>query len=413
MTCIVRRVPLLPILLGMLVGSATAQEWTRFRGPNGSGETEAAGIPTTWTAKDYRWRVELPGIGHSSPVVWGDRLYVTSADERNATRTVLCLKTTDGSEVWKRSFPARTHHKNKLNGYAASTPVVDQDRVYITWAGPDEYIVLALNRATGEDVWRQNLGPFEAQHGFGASAIMVDGLLIVPHEHDGKSSIVAIEGATGKTRWTAPRRTEKAGYATPMLYQPQGGSTQIILISWAHGVASIDPASGKANWELTVLKHRTVGSPIVAAGLIFAQCGEGSGGKQMFAVTPGDPAKKIEPKVAYEIKDSLPYAVTPVAYKNLVFLWNDQGVVTCLDAPTGKMLWRERVGGKYFGSPVRVGDRLYCMSCEGEMVVLAAADHYQLLGRINLEEPSQATPAVADGVMYLRTRSHLMAIGGK
>ena len=145
----------------------------------------------------------------------------------------------------------------------------------------------------------------------------------------------------------------------------------------------------------------------------FAACGEGGGGKQMVAVRSGDRDKKVEAAVAYPIQGKLPYVVTPVARGNLLFLWGDQGIVTCLDAPTGKRLWQERVPGKFFGSPVRVGDRLYAISREGKVVVLAAADQYKLLGVSDLGEPSQSTPAVAGGVMYLRTKSHVMAIGGR
>lgn len=195
--------------------------------------------------------------------------------------------------------------------------------------------------------------------------------------------------------------------------EKQDGAPQLILTSWSHGITSLDPRTGKLNWDLPVLKYRCVASPVVAAGLIFVTCGEGGGGKQMLAVRPGDPDKKSEAKVAYEVNAKLPYVVTPVARGNLIFLWTDSGIVSCLDAPTGKTLWQERVGGKYFGSPVRVGDRLYCMSRDGDAVVLAAADRYKLLGRVSLGELSHATPAVAGGVMYLRTQTHLMAISGQ
>ena len=158
------------------------------------------------------------------------------------------------------------------------------------------------------------------------------------------------------------------------------------------------------------MKYRAVGSPMLAEGLIFAACGEGGGGKQMFAVRPGDPQRKIEPKVAYEVNAKLPYVVTPVAHGRLLFLWGDQGQVTCLDAPTGKTLWSQKVKGKFFGSPIRIGERLYCISREGRVFVLAAADAYKPLGEVDLGEPSQSTPAAADGVLYLRTASHVMAV---
>lgn len=393
--------------------AAEAQEWTRFRGPNGTGESDAATIPATWTAKDYHWRVELPGTGHSSPVVWGDRIYVTSAAEDNATRIICCLNTADGGIVWKQSFPSSRHPKNAANNYAASTPPVDKDHVYMTWATPEHYMVVAMDRQTGREVWRRDLGPFAAEHGFGASPILFGDLLIVPNDQNDKSFIVALVRMTGKTRWQTERRSTRAAYSTPILYQPSGGQPQLILSSHAHGITSLDPATGTKNWELGVFDKRVVGSPMLAAGLIVASCGEGGSGKRMVAVEPGDPAKKVEPKVVYDFQAPVPYVPVPVAYGNLVFVWHDQGTVACFDAPTGKLYWREKVGGKYFGSPVRVRDRLYCMSRDGQMTVLAAADQYKLLGKIDLEEPSHATPAVADGRMYLRTESHLMSIGGK
>jgi outer membrane protein assembly factor BamB len=394
-------------------GLALGQNWPRFRGPNGEGTSEATTIPVRWTTDDYNWRVKLPGIGYSSPVVWGDRVFVTCAEEEDATQITRCLRTSDGGLIWKRDFESTTHRKHNFNCYASSTPALDADHVYHTFATPEKYTVIALTQAQGREVWRRDLGPFTAQHGFGASPTLFDDLVIVPNDQDGESSIVALDRATGETRWTSERRTVKTAYSTPCIYRHDAGPPQLILTDWAHGISSLDPRTGELNWEQAVFKNRVVGSPIVAAGLIFASCGTGGVGKQMFAVRPGNPATGAASEIAYEVKGWLPYVCTPVAYGDLVFAWFDRGMVTCLDAPTGEIVWRERIGGAYFGSPVRVADRLYCISREGEMVVLAAAREFQELARIDLEERSNSTPAVADGVMYLRTISHLMAIGGK
>jgi len=401
------------ILLLWFTQPAFGQQWTRFRGPNGSGISDATTIPAKWTTKDYNWRVKLPGIGHSSPVIWGNQIFVTCAIEEDATRIIRCLNTSDGGLIWKRSFPSVTYQKNSLTSYASASPTVDEDHVYITWTTPEEYIVLALDREKGREVWRRDLGPFVAQHGYGASPILFEGMVIVTNDQDEKSFATALDRMTGQTRWKAERRTVKAAYSTPCIYQPQDGPPELVLTSWAHGVNSLDPRTGKANWEVAVLNHRVVCSPMIASGLIFTSCGSGGGGKQMVAVRPANPGQGIAAAVAYEIEGSLPYVPTSVCYGPLLFLWSDSGVVACLDAPTGKLHWRERVGGKFFGSPVRVGDRIYCMSRDGEMVVLAAADQFKLLSRVDLEEPTNATPAISDGVMYLRTASHLMSLGGK
>ncbi|OHB71104.1 MAG: hypothetical protein A2V70_03995, partial [Planctomycetes bacterium RBG_13_63_9] len=348
---------------------ADGQDWTRFRGPNGAGQSGATTVPATWTSEAYRWRVGLPGIGYSSPVLWGRRVFVTSADEENATRIVCCLDVGDGKLLWKRSFESSTHPKHPFNSYAAATPTVDADRVYVAWTTPQEYTLLALDQGDGRVVWRRDLGPYVARHGSGASPILFEDTVIVANEQSEKSSAIAVDRTTGETRWKTGLPVTRGGYATPCIYQPDQGAAELILAGSAYGPISLDPRTGKKNWELKLLADRVVGSPVLASGRIILGGGEGGRGTQMVAVKPGDPGKGIDPEVAYEIKGSLPYVCTPVTHGDLLFLWFDLGVVTCLDAPTGKVHWRQRVGGNYFGSPVRVGNRIYCISRKGEMVV--------------------------------------------
>lgn len=392
--------------------AVAGQEWTRFRGPGGSGQSDATTIPTTWTSKDYNWRVKLPGIGYSSPVIWGGRIFVTCAIEEDATRIVRCLNASDGGLIWKRSFASTTYRKNSLNSYAAASPAVDKDHVYIVWTTPGEFIVLALTQDKGREVWRRNLGPYLAQHGSGASPIVFEDMVIVPNEQIENSSAIALDGATGRTRWKTELPVKRGGYATPCIYRSEQGPPQLILAGSAYGLISLDPRNGERNWAIKVFKDRVVGSPAIAAGLIFGNCGQGGSGRRMVAVRPGNPATGVEPKLLYDNRKSMPYVPTPVASGRLLFLFSDSGVVTCLDAPSGEIHWQQRAGGKFFGSPVRVADRIYCISRDGEIVVLAAADQYKLLARIDLEERSNSTPVIADGVMYLRTVSHLIAIGG-
>lgn len=404
------------VVLGWGAAAMAAEpQWTRFRGPNGEGICQSAAIPATWTEKDYRWRVKLPGIGFSSPVVWEDRVYLTSTIEDEAKMIVLCLKTSDGSVLWQKSFQAKPHPKFKANLDACATPAVDKDRLYVVWATPDEHVAMALDQRQGTELWRRDLGPFVAEDGFGSSPILVGDVVILTNDQDpgGNSSLVALDQKTGQTRWKVDRQSKKAAFSTPCLYQPPGERPQVIVTSCAHGITSLDPANGTTNWQLDVFDLRTTGSPLVTSGMLFASNGGGTAGKYLVAVRLGAATKDAPPQVAYRIKDAVPYVITPVARWPLVFLWTDRGVVTCIDGPTGRVHWRQRLGGEYLGSPVRVGDRLYCMSRGGEMLVLAAADKYNLLARIPLGEISNSTPTLAGGVMYLRTLSHLMALGGK
>jgi outer membrane protein assembly factor BamB len=268
-----------------------------------------------------------------------------------------------------------------------------------------------MDRHQGDPVWQRDMGPIDSEHGFGTSPILFGDLLILQCDNKADSWIAALDCQTGKTRWQVERDPVKTAYATPLVYSPEGGRPQLITTGWGPGFTAYDPESGKQLWQLPLFKFRCVGSPFVAGGLVFASAGTGGSGKQMFAVEPGYPERGGEAKIAYEIAPPIPYVTTPVAHGNLLFLWGDAGVVQCLDIPTGKVQWRERVGGRYFGSPIRVGERLYCISRDGICAVLAAAKEYRLLAEVDLEEPSHSTPVVADGVMYLRTFGHLMALG--
>lgn len=391
---------------------ADGQNWPRFRGPNGQGIGQATTIPVKWTEKDYNWKVELPGGGHSSPVVWGEKIFVTSAEAKTAKRIILCLSAADGRTLWKREFESEVCHLNSLSSYAVTTPPVDAERVYFSWGTPDDCPVIVLDH-NGKEVWRRDLGPFKSQHGHGPSPTLFDGLLVVPSEQQEGSFLIALDAATGKTRWQVDRASAKAAYSTPCVYRPEGGLAQLIFTSTAHGVASIDPATGKVNWEAgDVFPLRVVSSPVIVGDLILGTCGTGGRGRSIVAVRPPAGGSGAKAQVAWEIRKDAPYVPTGVTRGDLVFVWSERGVVQCLRAATGKVVWRERVGGNYFGSPVRVGDRLYCISMQGDVVVLAAAEQFKLLAKNPLGERSQATPAVAGGWMYLRTTSHLISIGG-
>lgn len=402
------------MILGLILAQAAfAQEWPRFRGPNGEGLSPDSSFPVRWTNDDYLWSKELPGIGYSSPVVCGPRLFITSALEEDATQIVSCLSTTDGTIVWQQRFASTKHERHPFNCFASSTPALDEDGLYFLWANPEQLAVVKLEQATGKEMWRRDLGAFAAEHAVGASPIVYLDLLIVPNDQDGDSSIVALDRATGEIRWQAQRRTEKTAYATPCLYKPETGTAQLILTSWAHGFSGLDPQTGKTLWELPIFKNRVVNSPLVCSGLVIGCSGGGGIGRQMFAVRPGQTDRGIEAEVVYEPKGSLPYVVTPVACGDLLFSWFDKGVVTCLEIASGEKIWQERIGGDYFGSPVCAGGKLYCISREGQVVVLSASRKFEELGRVDLGEPSHSTPAIAGGVMYLRTKSRIMALGSK
>ena len=406
---------------------AAEGEWTRFRGPNGSGISEAATVPVKWTERDYNWKVTLPGIGHSSPVVWGERVFVTCAEPETAKRFVLCFRSTDGRVEWQREYSSRTYTQHRDNCYATATPAVDAEGVVVTWTTPEQVVLLALD-LDGSDVWRRDFGPFVSDSGSGSSPILYEDLVVLENDQDdpsldpgytkdppeppGTSSLIAVDRKTGQTRWQIERTTSFAAYGTPCVYQAENGRRELIFTNTARGMAGVDPQTGRINWELNQkFLDRTISSPVVASGLVFAGSGVSIRGTRYVAVRPC--SREQEPEVAYEIRHAVPMVPTPLVKGGRLFLWTDDGVVTCLKVASGEVIWRERVGGSFYGSPVWVNGRLYCIAKNGDVVVLAAADKFELPSRVPLGELSYATPAVAGGVMYLRTQSQLFSLGGK
>jgi outer membrane protein assembly factor BamB len=400
-----------------------AQDWTRFRGPNGQGASEASTIPATWTDSDYNWSVELPGKGHSSPVVWGTKIFLLSADPDNATRYMLCLNAADGKTLWKREYPTQTHHLHVRSSYASCTPAVDEKFVYVAWSDPEHTWFKAFDH-TGIEVWSRDLGTWVSQHGFGTSPVIVGDIVALscsqeqsdpknPNSPKPKESfIVGVDRHTGEVRWRTERVVDSAAYTVPCLRKNENGKDELVYCSQGEGIFALDPATGKENWAYPkAFNLRTVSSPVLVGDLVLGSCGSGGGGSRVVAIKPGKAAEGV-----YEVKKEAPYVPTPVAYGDLVFLWSDKGIVNCIQGGDGKVLGTKRLSGVnsgFSGSPIRVKDKLYCMDEGGQVYVLSADKELKELGRIPLGEESRSTPAVAGGRMYLRTISHLYSIGGK
>ena len=409
----------------ILVSPGFAQEWTRFRGPNGEGISHCKTIPTKWTDKDFRWKIELPGKGHSSPVVWGDRVFVTSAEPvAPGGFHTLCFSAANGSKLWQRDFPLGPFKKNPLNSFASATPAVDAERVYVSWGTTNLFMLAAFDHA-GKTVWERDLGPFVSQHGPAVSPVLYDGRVILGNEQDGASFLIAVDARTGKTLWQTPRKggDQTTAYSVPCMFHPKNGKPVLIFNSRNHGISGVDPATGAVVWDCPVLTARSVSSPFICenAGLVFGTCGGGGVGSHVAAVRPGDPAKGEKAQEAYRIKKPVaPYVPTSLVVGDVAYLWTDQGLVSCITAATGEVRWQQRtkadanVKEGFFASPIWVDGRVFNVSRDGEVVVIEASpDHYKELFRFPLGETAHATPAVSGGRMFLRTESHLFCLGGE
>ena len=396
----------------MVSTCARGQEWTRFRGPDGAGTGRAEGIGAAITPSDYTWKVKLPGPGHSSPVLWGKKIFLTCEGPGKSSRQVVCLDAADGRVLWSWRDRFMSYHSNRLNSFAASTPAVDAERVYVTWVSGTKSVIVAIDRS-GKKVWQHELGAFSARHGAGASPIVVDGTVIVGNDNASSTSVLfGLDAKTGKPRWKIDRTSGPTSYITPAIYRPSGGGAQVIFASCAEGVTSVAAGSGKANWNVQCgFRMKTVASPVVAGGLIFVSTGVGGSGRESAAVKP--PAAGDKATVSYRLGKEVPYVPTPIAVGEHLFVLNDNGTLTCVEPATGKHLWQERLGSRHFSSPVCIGGKIYLIDTKGKMSVVQAAPKYKLLATNTLGEGTHATPAVANGCMYIRTFNHLICVGGK
>jgi len=403
------------LLVFALPGQSGAQDgWTRFRGPDGTGVSDAPAIPVTFSEADYRWKVQLPGSGHSSPVLWGAKLFLTCENREECERSVVCVDAGDGRVLWTWQDTYETYRNHRFNSYAASTPAVDANRVYASWISGDTFIVLALDH-DGNHLWQRRMGDFRARFGAGASPIVLEDIVIMGNDHAGETSfLIGLDARTGETRWKVPRKSGLTSYVTPAVHRPKNAPPEVIFVSPSHGITSLDPFTGSVNWELDGLfTQKNVASPVIAGEVVFATSGKGGRGVESAAVRWGDGPSGRKPELAYMLDFGLPYVPTPVAFDGHLFLWSDTGVVTCIEAATGEQVWQERVGGEYFSSPICVNGRLYGASKKGEVVVIKASPQYELLGRAQLPEGSYATPAVANGCLYFRTFNHLICVEGE
>jgi outer membrane protein assembly factor BamB len=400
---------------------ALGDNWPRFRGPNGTGISTDNKVPVKWSARDgILWKTALPGTGHSSPIVWGERVFLQSANGKE--RLLLCLDTNKGKILWSKAVPGKVAHTHRFNTLASSTPATDGDRVYaVFWDGTS--VGLYAYDFKGNLVWQQDLGRFTSQHGPGFSPIVHNGKVIVNNDQDGSAVVQAFEAKTGKKAWSATRTAFRACYSTPFLLSQAlttvtpDPKAQLIVTSTA-GITAYDPANGKEIWKFTWsfpgMALRTVGSSVAADGMVFAASGDGSGLRSMIGVRAGGKGDitRGNPVWNREKDRDTPYVPTLLAWGGHLYATRDDGFALCYSAKTGKELWRARLGASVSASPILIDGKVYAVDEKGTVHVFEASPAgYKSLGRNPLGETVYSTPAVANGQLYIRGKNHLYCIG--
>jgi outer membrane protein assembly factor BamB len=404
------------ILLGTSL--AWADNWPSWRGLHANGISDERTLPLTWSVtQNIRWKVPLPEPGNSTPVVWGDRIFLTQSLDKGKRRALIAYRRADGKKLWQQEVPCKTEETTaSQNPPCSASPVTDGAAIYAHFASAG---VIACD-LDGKRLWHRDLGPVLHQFGNGPSPILFKDLLLVFHGPGTPTFLIALDKHTGKTVWqkqeTAINSNLFGSWSTPVVLRLEGHDELILplpgeRIGGDGEVKAYDPATGKERWRCRGLGNEIYASPVVSPGgdLVLAISGHSG---PLMAVRPGGKGDVTNTHRLWRTAGKNPQRVgTGVIHDGRLYLADAPGFVECLEAQTGKVLWKERVGGNLWGSMLLAGGKLYVTSLEGETLVLEAGPKFRLLARNAIQEPTYAALAVSDGELFLRTWGHLYRIG--
>jgi outer membrane protein assembly factor BamB len=430
-------------ILTLFFSIAYAENWPGWRGPGGLGISEEKGIPVKWDlTRNVKWKVQVPGLGHSSPIVWGNRVLVTTAvssdpkddywekgfpranqggpDAAEVSWKVFCFDRDTGKLLWEktaiRGKPAYSRHTK--NSYASQTPVTDGTYVYAFFGSEGLYCY----DFQGKLIWSKDLGTFAMRNGWGmgSSPVLYEDLVIqVCDQETGGSFIIALDKNSGKTVWKTDRE-EASSWSTPYLYLQ--GKRPELIVNATTAIRSYDPVTGILLWECRgPATSITTPTPTFSNGLIIVSSGfVAEPIRPITAFRPGatgditlEEGRKESDYIAWRQLTAAPYIPSPLAYGDYIFVLFDQGFISCYEVKTGKEIYgktRIDVGASFSASPVAVDGKLYCVSEDGDVYVIRAGAQYELLAKNPIGESMMASPAVSDGKMFVRTLKHLYCV---
>ncbi len=400
------------LTLVLVPAVSLAENWPGWRGPRGDGSSVEKNVPLTWDAtknENVAWKVAVPYGGHSSPVVWGGRIFITGADEANPRRMLMAFDRTSGQSLWEREV-ARTplEKKHKLNSWASGTPATDGKLIYAAFLDQKEMLVSAHD-FDGNEKWTVRPGVFSSVHGYCSCPVLFEQTVIVNGDHDGEAYLVALDRETGKTLWKTPRENKTRSYCTPII-RDIDGRTQMIL-SGSKCVASYDPRTGQRHWILDGPTEQFVASPVENKGLIFITGGFPD--KHILAIDPRGSGQITEESHVkwHHLNKGVSYVPSPVAANDYFYCVSDDGIGGCYDAVTGEIKWQKRLGRHHSGSLVAAAGRVYFLDDDGLTHVLEVGPEFKVLATNPLGEEAYSSPAISQGQIFIRGEKHLFCIG--
>ena len=405
------------VVLFFTASIASAENWPNWRGPRGDGTSTEGNIPTHWSGtENIAWKVPIPGGGHSSPVVWDDRIFVTTCVDDTSQRLLICLDRETGKTLWSQTVvTAALEKKHHLNSFASSTPATDGKVVFVTFlenTSEDEKknlgnMIVAAYTVDGKQLWLSKPGIFSSTHGFCSSPVLYEDLVIINGDHDGDSYLVALSRVDGQVKWKVPRAHKTRSYVTPLI-RNYAGKTQLI-ISGSKSVCSYEPTTGKLIWNIDGPTEQFVASMVDNGRLLFMTCGFPD--KHILAIRPDGEGNVTSTHIAWRTKENCSYVPSPIVVGDYFLIVADNGIASCYLADSGEMQWKERLGRRYSASLVSAGGLAYFLSDDGLCNVVKPGKKFTEVAKNELGEATYASPAISHGKIYMRGEKHLYAIG--
>ncbi len=416
------------LLVALFTASAHAENWPNWRGPRGDGTSNESGLPLRWdgeTGENVAWKFAVPGRGHSSPIVWGERLFLTTCLEAEQARVLICLDSRSGEELWQTEVlrsPLETIHK--FNSHASGTPATDGESIFVAFLRVDGTTIPAPNVGAPRDItpgrvilsaidfdgqprWQTDVGEFISAHGFCSCPVLYGDLVILNGDHDGDGYLVALDKTTGKQVWRTEREQGIRSYVTPII-RNIGGRDQLVLSGSGH-VAAFDPASGKLIWKIDGPTEQFVASMVFDGNRFILAAGYPT--HHVMAVRPDGRGDVTESHIDWHVDQYVRcYVPSPVLIDHWLFVADDRGTANCFDSTDGTRIWQARLAGGFNSSLVATDQSVYFLAADGVTKVLQPSTEANVIAENRLGEACDASPAISQGCLYIRGEQHLFCI---
>ncbi len=398
-------------ILLFLSNFVRAEDWPGWRGPRGDGTSIEQDVPTNWDPAGALWKTELPGRGHASPVVWGDRVFTVTGMTDTKQRILLCLDRNSGNILWQRTVvkgPLEKLHKE--NSHASGTPATDGRRVYVTFRVGDDIVVAAHNFNDGRQLWLVRPGTHVGEWGFSNTPVLYKDKVIIDGDSKGESFLIALRRTDGRTLWRKNRTNKGISYSAPFIRE-LAGRTQLIQCG-DRCVAGFDPDTGQQFWQVDGPSQEFVATPVYSekAGLVFISSSWPK--RVLLAIRPDGKGNVTETHVAWSDTKGAPYVPSMIVAGDFLLSVNRGGTAFCYEAATGEVLWQQKLG-RHHASPVLIDGLLFFINDNGRVNVIKPGRQFESVATYELGESCYASPAISDGRVYLRGFKHMFCIGSR